>query len=222
MENPIAIIGGTAGIGYALALRLARAGREVIIGSRFPWKAEYAARTLEEKAGKAHVTGFKNPEAAAKADIVVLAVPFKAQINIFEGIKDALRPNTVLVDVTIPLKRSKNGCRLIRLKEGSATERLLRLLPENVDLVASFKNVSEHVLKDLSQPLDCDILICGDSDEAKKKVMEVIEDIEARPVDCGPLANSYLLEALGVLMINLEILHRYHVCVKFKRLRCIG
>ena len=221
MEKSIAIIGGTAGIGYALALRLARAGREVIIGSRFPWKAERAARALEEKAGKARVMGFKNHEAAAKADIVVLAVPFKAQMSIFEDIKGSLRPKAVLVDVTIPLKRSKNGCRLIRVKEGSATERLLGLLPEDVDLVAAFKNISEHVLKDLSQPLDCDILLCGDSDEAKKKVIEVIEDIGARAVDCGSLANSHLLEALGVLMINLEILHKHHVCVRFKKLRRI-
>lgn len=215
----MAVIGGTAGIGYALALRLARSGKSVLIGSRFAWKAEKAAKAIEEEVKGAYVRGLLNPEAAAKADIVVLAVPFKAQLTIFESIKASLKPNTVLIDVTIPLEQTSNGCRLLRVEEGSATERLLKLLPEDIDLVAAFKNVSEYVLKSPSQTLDCDILLCGDSAEAKKKVITMIEEIGARAVDCGPLANSHLLEALGVLMINLETLHKRHICVKFKKLR---
>lgn len=219
MEGPIAVIGGTAGIGYSIAVRLAKIGKNVIIGSRFQEKAEEIARNIRSILVDAHVEGTVNHEATSKADIVILTVPFKAQMEIVENIKNFFKPNSILVDVTIPVKRFEDGFySLIRLKEGSATERLRKIIPENVDLVASFKNVSQYVIDRLDYLPKPSILLCGDSNEAKEKIKTLILEMGGEPVDCGPLSNASLLEALGVLMINIERIGRYNLYVKFEKL----
>ncbi|MEM2238781.1 MAG: NADPH-dependent F420 reductase [Candidatus Bathyarchaeia archaeon] len=217
MEERIAIIGGTAGIGYSIAVRLAKIGKNVVIGSRFRWKAEEVAKNIENMLRGVHVEGAVNYDAVSKAEIVILTVPFKAQVEIAEDIRDFFKSNSILIDVTIPIKRSEDGFfSLIRLKEGSATERLRKIIPENVSLVASFKNISQHVINSMDYTLKPSILLCGDSMEAKKKVANLINEMGGEPVDCGPLSNAILLEALGVLMINIESITRRNIYVRFE------
>ncbi|MBS7611109.1 NADPH-dependent F420 reductase [Candidatus Bathyarchaeota archaeon] len=219
MGENIAIIGGTAGVGYSIAVRLAKIGKSIVIGSRFQWKAEEAAKTIKNTLKEAYVEGAVNHDAVSKAEIVILTVPFKAQVEIAEGIRDFLKPNSILIDVTIPVKRSEDGFfSLIRLKEGSATERLRKIIPENVSLVASFKNISQHVIDSLDYAPKPSILLCGDSMEAKKKVVNLINEMGGEPVDCGPLSNAVLLEALGVLMINIESVSRRNIYVRFEKI----
>ncbi len=219
MGERIAIIGGTAGIGYSIAVRLAKIGKSIVIGSRFQWKAEEAAKTINSMFKEVCADGAVNRKAASEAEIVILTVPFKAQVEIAENISDCLKPNSILIDVTIPIKRSEDGFfSLIRLKEGSAAERLRKIIPEDVSLIASFKNISQYIIDRLDYIPKPSILLCGDSMEAKKKVVNLIDEMGGEPVDCGPLSNAFLLEALGVLMVNIESISRRNAYVRFEKL----
>ena len=186
-EEKVAIIGGTGDLGFGLALRWASAGVSVVIGSREAAKAEAAAAKVLARLGElsakqqgclGSVTGVENGQAAAQAAAVVLTVPFPAQMGILKSIraalgsaKDGILQGRILVDATVPLAATVGGkpTRLLGVWQGSAAEQARELVPPGVPVLAAFHNASAGALEDLSLPLDCDILVCGDDAEAKKR-----------------------------------------------------
>ena len=209
----IAIIGGAGELGFGLALRFARAGAKVVIGSRDEAKAQEAATRVKAAIGGADVSGLGNPEAAAKGTIVILAVPFSAQAAILKSIKPALK-TAILVDTTVPLAATVGGrpTRMLGVWEGSAAQAARELVP-GVPVVSAFHNVSADVLQDLSATPDCDILICGDDAAAKERVAVLVKLIPGlRPVDAGALEMSRIVESLTALLIALNRRHKVHHC----------
>jgi len=209
----IAIIGGAGELGFGLALRFARAGLKVVIGSRDEAKAQEAATRVKAAIGGADVSGLGNPEAAANGTIVVLAVPFSAQAAILKSIKPALK-TAILVDTTVPLAATVGGrpTRMLGVWEGSAAQAARELVP-GVPVVSAFHNVSADVLQDLSATPDCDILICGDDAAAKERVAALVKLIPGlRPVDAGALEMSRIVESLTALLIALNRRHKVHHC----------
>ncbi len=212
MGNPkISVLGGTGDEGYGLALRWAKRGYEVIIGSRDPEKAKAAASRIQSAAGSSsRVSGLVNPEAASKADIVVVTVPFAALYDTIKTIKPSLRPGQIVVNVTVPLETAVGGSatRTVEVWDGSAGELAARLLPKDVRLVSAFNNVSAEALNDLSREVDCDVLVCGGDAEAKKTVMDLARSIPGvRGVDAGSIENSRTVEQLTALLVSLNIRH---------------
>jgi NADPH-dependent F420 reductase len=209
LNESISIVGGTHGLGYGLALRLAKAGRKVVIGSRKKSKAEKISQGIVEKLGEVSVKGFENPKAVAKGEIVIVAVPFEAQEETAIQIRDDLKPGCIVVDAAVPLTRTGKFFGILERLKTSSAERLRELLPENVKVVSAFKNVSAAALEQIDRKLECDIIVCGDYEEAKKEIFELVKDIEgARPIDGGPLRNSRMVESLVALLINLNIIYR--------------
>ena len=209
----IAIIGGAGELGFGLALRFARAGLKVVIGSRDEAKAQEAATRVKAAIGGADVSGLGNPEAAANGTIVILAVPFSAQAAILKSIKPALK-TAILVDTTVPLAATVGGrpTRMLGVWEGSAAQAARELVP-GVPVVSAFHNVSADVLQDLSATPDCDILICGDDAAAKERVAALVKLIPGlRPVDAGALEMSRIVESLTALLIALNRRHKVHHC----------
>lgn len=198
----IAIIGGTGQLGYGLALRFARAGHEVCIGSRTAERAEEAARGANAEAGVESITGAANAEAAAAADLVVVAVPYEAQEATLGGIRDAVGAK-VLVDATVPLAEG-NPLKVAPPPEGSAAERAQARLPE-ARVVGAFHHVGARALKRLDHPVDIDLLVCGDDQEAKQTVMGLAAALGTRGIDCGPLFMAQTLERITPLLIGLNI-----------------
>ena len=209
----IAIIGGAGELGFGLALRFARAGLKVVIGSRDGAKAQEAATRVKAAIGGADVRGLGNPEAAANGTIAILAVPFSAQAAILKSIKPALK-TAILVDTTVPLAATVGGrpTRMLGVWEGSAAQAARELVP-GVPVVSAFHNVSADVLQDLSATPDCDILICGDDPAAKERVAALVKLIPGlRPVDAGALEMSRIVESLTALLIALNRRHKVHHC----------
>jgi NADPH-dependent F420 reductase len=206
----IAIIGGAGELGFGLALRFANAGAKIVIGSRDEKKAQDAAARVKTAVAAADVIGLGNADAAAKATIVILAVPFSAQAAILKSIKPALK-SAILVDTTVPLAAGVGGkpTRLLGVWEGSAAQAARELLP-GVPVVSAFHNVSADVLQDLSAKPDCDILICGDDAAAKERVASLVNLVPGlRPLDAGALEMSRIVESLTALLIALN--RRYKV-----------
>ena len=207
----IAIIGGAGELGFGLALRWAKAGVEVTIGSREQAKAEDAVRRVKQAVADARIAGMENAAAATEASIVVLAVPFAAQAGILKTIKPALK-NAILVDTTVPLAAGIGGraTRLLGVWEGSAAQATQGLVP-GVPVLSAFHNLSAELLRDLSAMPDCDVLICGDDAAAKQRLAALVQLIPGlRPLDAGPLEMSRVTESITALLVSLNRRYKTH------------
>lgn len=209
MSKPtLAVIGGTGAEGSGLALRWAAAGYPVVIGSRSPEKAASAAAELRTllPAGSAALGGNTNLAAAAAAQIVVLSVPYSAQVNTINQIADACQ-GKVLVTVGVPLQPPKVST-VWHPPGGSAAQEAQAQLGEGVRVVAAFQNISAGHLEDLEWVPDCDVLITGDDKEAKQIAVELARSAGFYAIDAGPLANASVVEGLTALLIGINIRHK--------------
>ena len=221
----IAIIGGTGDQGKGLALRWARAGFEIIIGSRDATRAKDAAQAMRATLGNVSgvmIEGASNMDAAAHAQIIVLTVPFAAQIGTLKEIREHIAPGSLLIDVTVPLEPAVGGkpSRVLGVWAGSAAEQCAELAPLGVEVVSAFHNVSADLLADLEHEVECDILVCGDNKDAKARVRPLVEAIPgSHYVDGGPLANSRTVEAMTALLIGLNIRYKAHTGIRITGLK---
>lgn len=215
------MVGGTGAEGRGLALRFAKAGAPVRIGSRNLEKAQQTAQQIASATGSQDVTGHTNPDATAAAEVVVLTVPLAAQVEILKSIRGSFRPGAILVDATVPLEIAIGGrlSRTVTLWDGSAAQQAARLAPQGVQVVAGFHALSAEVLGRLEEPVDCDTLICGDSAEAKAAVGEIAAMIPGvKAIDAGGLDNARLLENAAALLISLNLRYK----VKHSGMRITG
>lgn len=215
--DSVPIIGGTGALGAALAMRLAREGTPVVIGSRDPVRAEEAARKVREQAPDADVRGLVNPEAAREGPVVFLCVPFRAQSENLTNLKEALSGGQILVDATVPLAAAVSGkaTRLLGVPQGSAAQQAQEMVPDGVTVVSGLHTLSAHLLGDPEHDMDEDVLVAGDSTDAKRRVAEIVGRIPGlRPVDCGRLETARLIEALTPLLISVNVRHKAHAGVK--------
>ena len=211
METTVAVVGGTGAEGSGLALRFAKAGARVLIGSRMLAKAEAAAQKIAAAAGAGQVTGHANPDAVGGAGIVVLTVPLAAQVEILKSIRVSFRPGAILVDATVPLEIAIGGrvSRTLTLWDGSAAQQAARLAPAGIRVVAAFHALSADALSNLDQPVDCDVLMCGDDADAKGRVRRLAALIPGvRVIDAGPLDNARMLENAAALLISLNLRYK--------------
>ena len=210
----VAVVGGTGDQGLGLALRWAAAGATVVIGSRSRERAEAAAADIKKQLGNgARVEGAENVAAAAAAPLVVLTVPYEAQIATLASLKAVLKAGQTVIDVTVPLETSVGGqpTRLVGVWSGSAAEQAARHIPEGVTLAATFHNVSAKALQDLSRPVDCDVFVCAEKAETRLALKPWVEAVRnCRYVDGGKLENARIVEALTALLIGVNRRHKVH------------
>jgi 8-hydroxy-5-deazaflavin:NADPH oxidoreductase len=207
------VIGGTGDQGFGLALRFAKSGENVIIGSRQQQKGEEAARKAREILGSdVSVAGMENAKATAAADIIIMSVPFAAHIDMIKSIVDSIRPDDLFVDVVVPLSTAVGGGATTALGvwEGSAAQQAVRLLPPHSKIASAFHNVVAESLQDHNRSIDSDVIVCSDSQEVRKTVMGMAEKIPGiKAVDGGRLENSRIVEQITALLIGINI--RYKV-----------
>lgn len=208
-DGAVAVIGGTGDLGFALASRWAKSGSHIVIGSRSQEKAQEAADRLQERLPTTTVEGKENGAAAASCSTVVVAVPFSGLIPIYKSIAEHLRPDTVVVDATVPVEASVGGkaTHVFGVWEGSAAQLGLAFLPKGTIMCAAFHTLSATALDDLDTPVAGDVPVCGRKD-GKPVVKELVEAIETlRYVDAGPLENARIVEPITALLIGMN--HRY-------------
>lgn len=212
----IAILGGTGALGTGLARRWAQAGYKVIIGSRTQEKAEAALADLNQVmadrgATTNEVSAMENLAASEAATIVVLTVPFSHQLSTLEYVKPAL-DGKILIDVTVPLVPPKVA--RVQLPEtGSAGAGAQAALGENVRVVSAFQNVAAHHLQE-GQGLDCDVLVTGDSVDARSEVITLIEAAGMRGFHAGPIDNAAAAEALTSILISINKRYKCHAGIR--------
>lgn len=198
----VAVIGGTGKEGSGLALRWANSGYRVIIGSRDAAKAEASAAELNEMLGGDYIIGMDNLAATEASELIVLSVPYGVQKPTIESILPALK-GKIMVDVTVPL--APPAVRTVNVPEGYAAGlEAQAFLGDDVKVVSAFQNVSAVHLKNLDHAVDCDVLVCGDDDDAKTQAIRLVEAAGMRGVDAGPLANAVAAEALTPVLLYIN------------------
>ncbi|MGH2746776.1 MAG: NADPH-dependent F420 reductase [Actinomycetota bacterium] len=201
----VAVIGATGDEGFGLACRWAKAGIEIVIGSRAKDRADDAAARLEGIISGAKVSGLENPDAAAAADVVVVTVPFSGQATIYKSIAEHVRDDAVVVDCTVPVAAAVGArpTHTLGVWEGSAAQQAAAQL-KNGTLCGAFHTLAAAALNDLEQPLEGDVLVCGPG-TGKEVVRALVEAIpELRYVDAGPLENARIVEPITALLIGIN------------------
>lgn len=204
--NTVAIIGGTGPQGKGLALRLAQTGVSVVLGSRDPFKAQETAEGLKALLtdSEADISGMSMEDATqAAGDLVILSVPYSAHDTTLTTLAPLL-VGKVLVDIVVPLAPG-NPKAVLMPEAGSVTESAQILLGDDIPVVGALHNVSAITLNDLSRPINCDILVCGNDLDAKKRVMALIEKMGTKAYNAGLAESARCIEAITPILIRLNI-----------------
>jgi hypothetical protein len=208
----IAIIGGTGDQGLGLALRWIKAGEKIIIGSRQDERAKAAVQEIKKILGECDVEGYENSVAAGKADIIILSVPFQHVLSTMDSLKGALTEGKILVSQLVPLQATMGGkpTQVFGIWQGSVAELVSSVAPKGVKVVSAFQNAGAHLLQDVAHPVECDVVVSSNDEEAKKTIMKLAEKIPgARGIDGGRLENARLIEPITALLIGM--------CIRYKK-----
>jgi len=204
-----------------LAVRLARAGVPIAIGSRELSRAQETAERAAAAAPGGEFSAHENAGAARAAPIVILSVPFRNQAETLADMKDALEPGQLLIDATVPLAAAIGGkaTRMIGVWQGSAAQQAAEMVPEGVRVVSALHTVSAASLTNLEHPLEQDVLLCGDVRADKREAAALIERVEGlRCVDCGRLEMARTTESLTALLIAVNSRYKIHAGIRLSSL----
>ncbi len=197
----IAILGGTGKEGAGLGARWARAGHTIVIGSRDAARAQAKAAELAAETRRGTVSGASNAEAAARGDVVILAVPFGGLAATLPDVAEACR-GKVVVSTVVPL--TFGGGRLFTPPpSGSAAEEAQALLP-GARVVAAFHHIAAHELSATEHAIECDLLLCGGDAGAKETVTELGRSLGLRALDVGALSNAGPLEGITAVLATIN------------------
>jgi 8-hydroxy-5-deazaflavin:NADPH oxidoreductase len=213
MSRKIAILGGTGPEGSGLAARWAAAGERIVIGSRDANRAAETANLLHLRLDSTvKIDSAENASAVEQCEVVVLTVPFSGHAALLKQLKPHWRPGQILIDTTVPLAAAVGGApsRMLSVWQGSAAQQTRELVPSSVAVAAAFHNLSAELLA-IEGPVDCDILVCSDDEEARRVASELAEKIHgARALNGGKLENARIVESITALLIGLNVRYKVH------------
>jgi 8-hydroxy-5-deazaflavin:NADPH oxidoreductase len=207
----IGILGGTGPAGSGLGARLASIGHTVVIGSRSKYRAleirdELAERwpDLDER-----LTCGDN-EAASKADIVVIATPWDSAAAVAQENAENL-DGKIVISMANALVRVNKEFQPLVPPRGSVAAHVQAAVPR-CRLVAAFHHLPAAELGEIDQPIDSDVLICGDDPEAVREVSAIVARIPGcRPLDAGELSNATAIEAFTAVLLQLNVRYKTRV-----------
>ena len=210
----LAFVGGTGPEGLGLAMRFARAGHEVAIGSRSAERGGEAAAKVREAVPGAVATGGDNASVVRDADVVFLTFPYSGQAATLEALAGALA-GKIVCNVVAPLEfRQGVGAVALDVPGGSALQEAIAQLPES-RVVSAFQNLSAEELQHLDHPIEADVLVCGKDAEAKQVIIGLANQIAGvRGIDAGGPSQSRYVEMLTALLINLNRKHKTQTSIR--------
>jgi 8-hydroxy-5-deazaflavin:NADPH oxidoreductase len=210
----LAFVGGTGPEGLGLAMRMARAGHEVAIGSRSKERGEEGAARVREAVPGATASGGENGDVLDGADVVFLTFPYSGQQPTLEALGSAL-DGKIVCDVVAPLEFQQGiGAVALNVEGKSAAQEAAAQLP-NARVVSAFQNMSAEKLMELDHAVECDVLVCGRDAEAKQVIIGLANEIAGvRGVDGGGLSQSRYVEMITSLLINLNRKYKTQTSIK--------
>lgn len=202
----LAVIGGTGSEGSAIAARFAKAGVRVLIGSRDAMKAQNTANIINTKFGINIVEGYSNRDAAAKADVVLLSIPYDGMKPILEDLKTAVQ-GKIVINIASSLDPERKSRAKLNPK-GSITAEAQEFFGEGAKVVAAFQNISPEQLEKFDSKIETDVLVCGGDKEAREAVVAMIRKTGIEAFDAGVLANAVVVETMTAVLIYTNIKYK--------------
>ena len=202
----LSIIGGTGPQGKGLALRFAKAGFEVALGSRDETRAIEVAESLSSENPNlvGSIIGLSNSDAIAFTDkFVIFSVPWTGHNNALNEIKGMLK-NKVLIDIVVPLEDG-NPRKVAMPPEGSATEAAQAILGPDIPVIGALHNVSANTLNHLEKKINCDILVCGNNLDARLDTIKLLKNLEVETYNAGDATSARCLEAITPILIRINM-----------------
>jgi len=214
----LAFVGGTGPEGLGLALRFARAGHEVAIGSRSTERGLEGAQKILEAIPSAIASGGSNAEVIEGADVVFLTFPYSGQQPTLEALGNAL-DGKIVCNVVAPLEFQQGvGAIALNVPGQSALQEAIAQLP-GARVVSAFQNMSAEELQHLEHPIEADVLVCGRDAEAKQVIIGLANQIVGcRGIDAGGPSQSRYVEMLTSLLINLNRKHKTQTSIRISGL----
>jgi NADPH-dependent F420 reductase len=210
----IGILGGTGPAGSGLAARLASIGYEAVIGSRSKYRAmEARDKLVESWPDLRELLGYGDNKAAAACDLVVIATPWDSAASTAQENEDLLR-GKIVVSMANALVRVNKEFQPLVPPRGSVAAHVQAAVPD-CRLVAAFHHLPATELGHIDEPIDSDVLICGDDPAAVKVVSDIVSDIPGcRPLDAGELSNATAIEAFTAVLLQLNVRYKTRVAPK--------
>jgi 8-hydroxy-5-deazaflavin:NADPH oxidoreductase len=215
----VGVLGGAGPQGLGLAVRLAAAGRRILMGS---WDVDTCASIASQVAGRAtadtgrsdvSVTGGSNADVAGAADLVIVAVPFSGHAATLADLAAPLA-GKVVVDCVVPMAFDELGADAVDVPEGSVAQQAAALLPDS-SVVAAFHHLSAVVLEDLSRDHEGDVMVIGDDRRATDTVQALADRLPGmRGIYAGRLRNARQVEALTVNLVSVNRRNKVHAGVR--------
>ncbi len=191
----IAII-GTGNVANGLGPQFAKLGHTVVYGSRDPSRDE--VKGLVESTGDG-ASASTPAEAAAGADIVVLAVPGGAIETVTKNLGDLA--GKIIIDPTNPLRRREDG--LFEMSVETSNAELIQGWAPDAFVVKAFNTLNWRTMADPdSAGGPVSIPLVGDNAEAKAAVAALVEGIGLEPIDVGPIRHARIVEGMLILWLN--------------------
>lgn len=207
----VGVLGGTGPAGRGVAIRLASAGYDVMLGSRDENRAEGIATELLAR-GEGVIRGATN-EVAADCELVIVATPFDSAVATVSALRSQLKGKVVISMVNALVREGKELVPLYPPR-GSMAAQLAFALPEST-IVGAFHHLPAREMEDLDSGLDADVVIFSDSDAARTLVAEIVEEMPGlHAVVAGSMSLASAIEAFTAVCISINIRHKAHSYVK--------
>ncbi len=205
-KSSIAIIGGTGKEGFAIAARFARAGFRTIIGSRSSEKAINAAYNLNTEFNVLTAEGSTNRDATAKADIVLLAIPYDGMKPILEDIKP-VTPGKIIINIASSLDAEKKSRARIN-PAGSIAQEIQTFIGPEAKVVDAFQNISPEQLEKFDEKIETNVLVVGANRETRDMVIGMIKKIGIDAYDAGAIENAVVVETMTAALIAINLRYK--------------
>jgi NADPH-dependent F420 reductase len=215
VQGTIGMLGGTGPMGRGLALRLAAAGVDVVVGSRDDARAAAVVAELGEQHPRIadRLSGAANADAATAGDVVVLAAPWEPAINLAASLADRLEDRTV-VCVANALTRAGGAFLPLTMPRGSVTAEVQARLPAS-RVTGAFHHLPAGPLADLDRALDADVLVVGDDAGGRAATLDLVDAIEGlRGIDAGGLGAAGPVEAMTAVLVGINVGYRTHTAIR--------
>lgn len=207
----IGILGGTGPAGRGLAARLASIGHTAVIGSRSAERAEETrAALLTAWPDLSDRLRAGDNAVAAGCDLVVVATPWDSAATTVADLADALT-GKIVISMANALIRVGREFQPLVPPRGSVAAHVQAAVP-GCRVVAAFHHLPAKELGNLGEPVESDVLICGDDRDAVLEVMGLVSGIPGcRPLDAGELSNATAIEAFTAVLLQLNVRYRTRV-----------
>lgn len=215
MVGAVSILGGTGPMGRGLALRLAASGMDVVVGSRDDVRAAAVADELRSVDGAigARITGAANADAARAHEVVLLAAPWAASLDLATALADELAGRTV-VSVANALQRAGGAFLPLTMPRGSVTAEVAARLPD-ASVTGAFHHLPAGPLAAITEPLEADVLVVGDSPAARATTLDLVDGVAGlRGIDAGGLQAAGAVEAMTAVLVGVNVAYRTHTTLR--------